>query len=248
MIELKDVRKSYGESTVLDGISFRAPRNRITSIVGASGEGKSTLLRLILGLEEPDRGTVLVDGEKVGPVSDSESRRTRAKIGMVFQEHSLVEYLTVRENLALPIKHNMNLSESEIKDIVLEKLADVGLLGYEDKTPRELTFGALKRAGLARALVLEPELVLVDEPSSGLDPTSGTFLFNLIVKTHLERSVTYLLVTHNARSVMEISHEIMLLFKGNIVAQGSPDEITDDPDHLIHRMLTGSLGGKISTV
>jgi phospholipid/cholesterol/gamma-HCH transport system ATP-binding protein len=242
MIKMRDVRKQYGEQVVLDGINLQVNTNSITSIVGGSGEGKSVLLRIMIGLEQPDSGEILIAGEDIVGMRESELNRIRRRFGVLFQDSALFDFLSVGENVAFPIREHLKLSEKEIQDIVLEKLASVGLLGEEDKTPEQLSGGMRKRVALARALALDPDIVFFDEPTSGLDPVTSTVIFNLIFKTHSERPVTYVLVSHDVKRALEFSQEVMMLYRGQIVAQGTPSQVRSDPDHPILRFMEGGFG------
>jgi phospholipid/cholesterol/gamma-HCH transport system ATP-binding protein len=242
MIKMRDVRKQYGEQVVLDGINLQIKTNSITSIVGGSGEGKSVLLRIMIGLEPPDSGEILIAGEDIVGMRESELNRIRRRFGVLFQDSALFDFLSVGENVAFPVREHLRLSEKEIQDIVLEKLASVGLLGEEDKTPEQLSGGMRKRVALARSLALDPDIVFFDEPTSGLDPVTSTVIFNLIFKTHSERPVTYVLVSHDVKRALEFSQEVMMLYRGQIVAQGTPSQIRSDPDHPILRFMEGGFG------
>ncbi|MBI5251356.1 MAG: ATP-binding cassette domain-containing protein, partial [Desulfomonile tiedjei] len=188
---------------------------------------------------------VLIDGEDIVPLRESELNRIRRRFGVLFQDSALFDFLTVGENVAFPIREHLKLSDKEIQDIVLEKLASVGLLGEEDKTPEQLSGGMRKRVALARALALDPDIVFFDEPTSGLDPVTSTVIFNLIVKTHYERPVTYVLVSHDVKRALEFSQEVMMLYKGRIMAQGTPSQVKRDPDHPILRFMNGAFGAAI---
>jgi phospholipid/cholesterol/gamma-HCH transport system ATP-binding protein len=240
MIKIKDIRKFYGSQLVLDGVNFSVNKNSITSIVGASGEGKSVLLRIMIGLEPPDSGEVLIEDENIVGMKESDLNKIRRKFGVLFQDSALFDFLTVGENVAFPIREHRNLSDKEIRVIVLEKLASVGLDGEEDKTPEQLSGGMRKRVALARALALDPDIVFFDEPTSGLDPVTSTVIFNLIGKTHSERPVTYVLVSHDVRRALDFSQEVMMLHKGRIVARETPSQIMRDPGHPIFRFMEGT--------
>lgn len=245
MIEMRDVRKQYDEQVVLDGINLQVKTNSITSIVGGSGEGKSVLLRIMIGLDPPDSGEVLIAGENIVGMRESELNKIRRRFGVLFQDSALFDFLTVGENVAFPIREHLKLSEKETQDIVLEKLDSVGLLGEEDKTPEQLSGGMRKRAALARALALDPDIVFFDEPTSGLDPVTSTVIFELILKTHRERPVTYVLVSHDVKRSLEVSQEVMMLQGGQIVAQGEPSQIKSDPNHPILKFMEGASGAAI---
>lgn len=239
MIEMRDVRKQYDQQVVLDGINLQVKTNSITSIVGGSGEGKSVLLRIMIGLEPPDSGEVLISGENIVGMGESELNRIRRRFGVLFQDSALFDFLTVGENVAFPIREHLKLSDREIEDIVLAKLNSVGLIGEEDKTPEQLSGGMRKRVALARALALNPDIVFFDEPTSGLDPVTSTVIFDLILETHRERPVTYVLVSHDVKRSLEVSQEVMMLKGGQIVAQGTPSQIESDPDHPILKFMQG---------
>ncbi len=240
MIQLKNVRKSFGATEVLKGISLSVPANSIAAIVGGTGTGKSLLLKLMTGLEVPDGGSVTIDGENLLTLQTAGLDRVRRRFGFQFQDPALFAHLTVGENVAFALRSRLHLSESEIQNIVLEKLADVGLLGQEEKFPEEVDPGARKRTGLARALALNPEIVLLDEPTLGLDPVTGWYVVNLIVRTHWERPCTMVIVTEEADRFVDVSDQVMLVQHGRIVAEGSPEEIRHDADHLIRRYMDGS--------
>jgi phospholipid/cholesterol/gamma-HCH transport system ATP-binding protein len=242
MISIKDVRKQYGEEVVLDRVNLEIRKNSVSTIIGGSGQGKSVLLRLMIGLEPPDSGEILIDGDNIVGMRESELNRIRRRFGVLFQDSALFDFLTVGENVAFPVREHLKLSEQEIRDIVLDKLASVGLLGEEDKTPEQLSGGMRKRVALARALALDPDIVFFDEPTTGLDPVTSTVIFNLILKTHSERPVTYVLVSHDVNRALEFSQEVMMLYRGQIVAQGKPSEIRKDPDHPIQRFMEGTFG------
>lgn len=246
MIQLKDVTKRFGPQVVLDGVNLVVEKNSVTTIVGASGEGKSVLLSIMIGLEPPDTGEIMIDGENIVGMKESQLDKIRRRFGVLFQEGALFDYLTVGQNVAFPIREHLKLPEKEIQDIVMEKLASVGLLGEEDKTPEQLSGGMRKRAALARALALEPDIVFFDEPTTGLDPVTSTVIFNLILKTHLERPVTYVLVSHDVKSALEYSDVVMMMYRGKILAQGAPSVIKNDPGHPILRFMEGAFGASLA--
>jgi phospholipid/cholesterol/gamma-HCH transport system ATP-binding protein len=242
MIKLIDLYKSYGDQPVLESVNLEIKRNSITSIIGGSGEGKSVLLRIMIGLEVPDSGQVLIDGENIVGMTDHQLNKVWRRFGVLFQDSALFDYLTVGENVAFPIHEHLKLSEKEVQDIVMEKLASVGLLGEEDKTVEQLSGGMRKRVGLARALALDPDIVFFDEPTTGLDPVTSTVIFNLILKTHSERPVTYVLVSHDVRSALKVSDVVMMLYKGQIVSEGNPAKIIADSNNPIVRFMNGNFG------
>lgn len=245
MIRVENVHKWYGGQKVLDGISFDITTGSVTTIIGGSGAGKSVLIRLMIGLEQPDRGAIVIDGENIVGMRHSKLNKIRGRFGVLFQDGALFDSLSVRENVAFPIREHLRLREEEIERIVQEKLAKVGMSGHEGKFPAELSGGMRKRVGLARALALEPDIVFFDEPTSGLDPIIQGLIFRLIVSTHSDRTSTYVLVSHDIQGVMKISDEIKLLFEGKIAAEGTPQEISSSADPLIQQFITGSPTGPI---
>jgi phospholipid/cholesterol/gamma-HCH transport system ATP-binding protein len=245
MIRVENVHKWYGGQKVLNGISFDITTGSVTTIIGGSGAGKSVLIRLMIGLEQPDKGAIVIDGENIVGMRHSKLNKIRRRFGVLFQDGALFDSLSVRDNVAFPLREHLRLREKEIKRIVQEKLAEVGMSGHEDKFPAQLSGGMRKRVGLARALALEPDIVFFDEPTSGLDPIIQGMIFRLIVSTHMDRASTYVLVSHDIQGVMKISDEIKLLFEGKIAAEGTPQEISGSADPLIQQFITGSPTGPI---
>jgi phospholipid/cholesterol/gamma-HCH transport system ATP-binding protein len=239
MILVKDVEKSFGDERVLHGVNLHIKKSTISAVVGGSGAGKTVLLRIMIGLESPDSGEVIVNGENIVGMRPSELNRMRRKFGVLFQDAALFDYLTVGENVAFPMKEHLKLKEKQIRELVDEKLAEVGLSGEQDKRVSELSGGMRKRVGLARALALQPEIVFFDEPTTGLDPVTSATIYDLIVKTSRERPITYVLVTHDVQRVLEFSDELFMIYKGKIISAASPREIKHDPEHVIHRFMVG---------
>jgi phospholipid/cholesterol/gamma-HCH transport system ATP-binding protein len=246
MIRVENVHKHYGGQKVLDGISFEITTGSVTTIIGGSGAGKSVLIRLMIGLDRPDSGAIFIDGENIVGMKPAKLNKIRRRFGVLFQDAALFDSLSVKENVAFPIREHLTLSEKEIHRIVREKLAEVGMSGHEDKFPAQLSGGMRKRVGLARALALEPDVVFFDEPTTGLDPIIQGVIFRLIVSTHIDRSSTYVLVSHDIQGVLKISDEIKLLFGGKIAAEGTPREISSSSDPLIQQFITGSPTGPIT--
>ncbi len=246
MIRVENVHKRYGGQKVLDGISFEVTTGTITTIMGGSGAGKSVLIRLMIGLEQPDSGNIFIDGENIVGMKPAKLNAIRRRFGVLFQDAALFDSLSVKDNVAFPLREHLRLREKEVKRIVQEKLAEVGMSGHEDKFPAQLSGGMRKRVGLARALALEPDLVFFDEPTTGLDPIIQGMIFRLIVSTHMDRTSTYVLVSHDIQGVLKISNEIKLLFDGKIAAEGTPQEISSSPDPLIQQFITGSPTGPIT--
>ncbi|QQR80362.1 MAG: ABC transporter ATP-binding protein [Deltaproteobacteria bacterium] len=228
MIQFQNVTKSFGTQVVLNHISFEIPAGKLTVILGPSGEGKSVLLKHIIGLMKPDEGKVIVDGVDLWSLSDKERTEFRKKFGMLFQSAALFDSMTVFENVAFPIREHTSLSEEEIKSKVLEKLKMVGLEKAIDKIPSELSGGMRKRVGLARAIALEPKILLYDEPTTGLDPLMTESINQLIYETQKklngQNSVTSVVISHDVESTFRVADLVVLLYRGQIIAEGRPDD------------------------
>jgi phospholipid/cholesterol/gamma-HCH transport system ATP-binding protein len=228
IVVLKDVRKTYGEDEVLKGITLTARRNETTVIIGGSGAGKTTLLRHIVALEKPSQGEILIDGANIVGLSERELNRVRQKFGMVYQYAALLDSCTVLENVAFPLVEHTKLSKSDIRDKVVDKLKILGLdPDVEKKYPSELSGGMRKRVGLARALMLEPPILVYDEPTSGLDPLTSRLVDDLIEEMRERFHVTSVVISHDIASCFRIAHQAILLIRGQIVARGTPDELAD---------------------
>ena len=232
VVEVAGLRFSYGDDRlVLDDVDLEVRRGEIVTIMGPSGCGKTTLLRVLVGLELPDGGSVRVLGQEVGDLDEDTADRFRRRVGMCFQFGALLNSLTVGDNLALPLREDARLPEDLVSVIVRSRLAQVGLQGVEGKLPNELSGGMKKRAGLARALVLDPELLFFDEPTSGLDPVTAAGLDRTILDVRRRTATTMVVVTHDLPSAFTISDRIVVLIAGRIRAIGAPKEIEacDDP-------------------
>ncbi|MDQ7032705.1 MAG: ABC transporter ATP-binding protein [Desulfonauticus sp.] len=248
VISLKDVHKSFGTQKVLRGINLDLPKDKVNVIIGKSGGGKSVLLKHIIGLLKPDRGQVLVNGQDIVPLKEQELARVRRKFGMLFQEAALFDSLTVFENVAFPLQEHTKKSFKEIKEIVEEKLAQVGLAGMGYKMPSELSGGMRKRVGLARALALDPEIVLFDEPTSGLDPVMSAAINELIVRTKEDFGATCVVISHDIPATMATADFIFMLYEGKIIAQGTPEEIKQNPDPVVQQFIYGRANGPIKVI
>lgn len=246
MIRLEDVHKRYGRQQVLDGVSFEIRAGSVTTIMGRSGSGKSLLLRLMIGLEKPDSGAILIDGVNIVELGAKELNNTRRRFGVLFQDAALFDSLSVKENVAFPVREHLKLTEKEIQKLVESKLERVGLRGHDEKFPSELSGGMRKRVGLARALALDPEIVFFDEPTTGLDPITKAAIYNLIKQTHSERAMTYVLVSHDMRGIMTISDEILMLHEGKIRAKGTTQDIWESSDPVVRQFMSGSPNGPLS--
>jgi phospholipid/cholesterol/gamma-HCH transport system ATP-binding protein len=225
MISLRNLRVSYGEREILHGISFDVMRGETMVILGGSGSGKSTLLRTLVGLEKPSSGQIWLKGQNIAAISDDEMDEIRKKIGMSFQGGALFGSMTVGENVALPLREHTKLEDSTIEIILRLKLDQVGLAGFENYMPSQLSGGMKKRAAVARALAMDPEILFFDEPSAGLDPIIAAGVDELILDLKRAFHMTIIVVTHELASAFLIADRMVLIDKGNVVALGTPEEM-----------------------
>jgi len=225
MISLRDLRVSYGEREILHGVSFDVMRGENMVILGGSGSGKSTLLRTLVGLEKPSSGEIRLKGKNIAAISTAEMDEIRKKIGMSFQGGALFGSMTVGENVALPLREHTKLEDSTIKVILRLKLEQVGLSGFENYMPSQLSGGMKKRAAVARALAMDPEILFFDEPSAGLDPIIAAGVDQLILDLKQAFHMTIIVVTHELASAFLIADRMVLIDKGNVVAIGSTEEL-----------------------
>jgi phospholipid/cholesterol/gamma-HCH transport system ATP-binding protein len=244
-IECIDVHKSFGRNAVLRGLNVGIPEGMITIVLGPSGTGKSVLIKHLIGLLFPDRGDVLVHGRSVPNMTMNELLGVRKRFGILFQDGALFGSMPVYDNVAFPLRQHTDLSEAEIREIVMARLSDVGLAGAEQRMPNELSGGMRKRAGFARALVLEPEIVMFDEPDSGLDPVRTALLCQLIKDVHAQHGGTYIVITHDIASARRIGEYIAVLWKGNIVQSGGRDEMFGSQNPFVRQFLAGEPVGPL---
>lgn len=233
IIELKDLCKSFGDLVVLDGISLSVEKGESLAIIGASGTGKSVMLKHIIGLMAPDSGEVFFDGENVAELSDAELVEVRRRIGMLFQSAALFDSMTVEENVGLGLKESRKYSADEIREIVQEKLELVDLAGAGEKLPSELSGGMKKRVGLARAIANDPEVLLYDEPTTGLDPIIAEMINELIARLNDRLSVTSLSVTHDMKSAFHIADRVVMLHKGRVHFDGTTEDLKRSQDKYV---------------
>ena len=245
MITLRNIHKSFGEQKVLDGLDLDIPDGEITAIIGPSGEGKSVLLKHLIGLLQPDSGAVEVDGESIIDLRRSELNRIREKFGMLFQNVALFDSMTVFENVAFPLEEKTSLSKDAIRAKVLSALEDVGLKNIENKFPDELSGGMKKRVGLARAVVLNPKIILFDEPTTGLDPIIKKAIHQLIKDTHAKFGFTAVIVSHEIPEIFDVAQNVAMLYRGKILQFGTSEEIINSADPAIRQFISGSLDGPI---
>jgi phospholipid/cholesterol/gamma-HCH transport system ATP-binding protein len=245
LVELRDVRFGYGERVILDGITLSVPRGKVTALMGASGGGKTTVLRLIGGQYRAQAGEVLFDGHDVGALAASDLYAVRRRMGMLFQFGALFTDLTVFDNVAFPLREHTALSEAMIRDIVLMKLQAVGLRGARDLMPSEVSGGMARRVALARAIALDPELVMYDEPFAGLDPISLGTAARLIRQLNDSLGLTSIIVSHDLDETFHIADKVIVLANGKIAAQGTPDEVRNSRDPLVHQFVTAAPEGPV---
>lgn len=239
MIEARDIRKSFGAQTVLNGVSFRIEKGESVVIIGRSGGGKSILLKHLIGLIRPDSGEVLIAGEPISKMNERELLRVRRKFGMLFQGAALFDSMTVAENVGFALRRERKWTEGQIAGKVAEALEMVDLPGCEMKKPSELSGGMRKRVGLARAIIYQPEIVLYDEPTTGLDPIVADSIDQLILRVCGRMQVTSVVVTHDMRSTRRVGRRILMLHEGRIYVTGTPDEIFNSRDPVVKQFVEG---------
>src|SRR5277367_6078687 len=244
MIEVRDLKKSFGAQPVLDGVSFQIENGESVVIIGRSGGGKSVLLKHIIGLLQPDSGDVLVDGENIVAMNERQLLRVRRKFGMVFQGAALFDSMTVAENVAFGLRRHEHLTEMEIASRVAKALEVVDLPGTEDKNPAELSGGMRKRVGLARAIIYEPQIVLYDEPTTGLDPIVSDSIDKLIMRVRDHVKVTSVVVTHDMRTARRVGNRVMMLHEGKIHVNGTPEEVFASQDSVVRQFIDGVADAK----
>jgi phospholipid/cholesterol/gamma-HCH transport system ATP-binding protein len=239
MIEVRQLKKSFGSHRVLDGVDLRIETGEAVTIMGASGGGKSVLLKHIIGLIRPDEGQVLIDGEDILPMNERRLIEVRRKFGMLFQGAALFDSMTVAENVAFVPRREGKMTPAEIDKRVAEVLELVELNGTQDKRPSELSGGMRKRVGLARAVIYEPRILVYDEPTTGLDPIVSDSIDKLIIRVSQELKVTSIVVTHDMRSARRVGTRILMLRKGIIYVTGTPEEIFNSTDPIVHNFVYG---------
>jgi phospholipid/cholesterol/gamma-HCH transport system ATP-binding protein len=245
LVELCDLTFGYGERVILDNISLSVPRGKVTALMGASGGGKTTILRLIGGQNKAQKGQLLFDGQDVTPMNQAQIYAARRRMGMLFQFGALFADLSVFENVAFPLREHTNLPEALIRDIVLMKLNAVGLRGARDLMPSEVSGGMARRIALARAIALDPELVMYDEPFSGLDPISLGTAARLIRQLNDSMGLTSIFVSHEVEQTFAIADHVIILANGGIAAQGTPQEVSESTDPLVYQYINALPDGPV---
>ncbi|HMJ65470.1 MAG TPA: ABC transporter ATP-binding protein [Candidatus Binatia bacterium] len=244
MIQVRDLHKSFGSHRVLNGVDLRIAKGESVVIIGRSGGGKSILLKHLIGLLRPDSGEVLIEGEKITGMNERQLLNVRRKFGMLFQSAALFDSMTVAENVGFVLSRDKSCTPKQVAEKVAEALEMVELPGIENKKPAELSGGMRKRVGLARAIVYQPEIVLYDEPTTGLDPIAADSIDQLIVCVRERLHVTTVAVTHDMHSARTIGQRIMMLHEGRIYFEGPPDVVFSSTDPIVHRFVTGEADPK----
>ena len=244
-VEFIDVHKAFGPSRILRGLNMGIPEGKISMILGPSGTGKSVCIKHMVGLLYPDQGDVLVHGESVPSMADDELFKMRQRFGVLFQDGALFGSMNLYDNVSFPLRQHTDKSEEEVNEIVMRRLREVGLADAGDKMPNELSGGMRKRAGFARALVLDPDIVLFDEPDSGLDPVRTALLCELIQEVHEENGGAYCVITHDIMSARRVAEHICVLWKGRIVESGPANELFDSDNAFVRQFLSGEAQGPL---
>jgi phospholipid/cholesterol/gamma-HCH transport system ATP-binding protein len=247
MISIQNVHKSFGSQVVLNGISINLEPGKITTVVGPSGVGKSVLLKLILGILHPEQGEVIIDGKSITQArSEAERNNIRANLGVLFQSAALFDSLSVYDNIAFPLRERTKLNRSDIHDKVSFLLNSLSLNPYYKKLPQEISLGMRKRVGMARALIMEPEVILIDEPNTGLDPIVGQEVYDLIKYCHKEWKFTGVVISHELPEVFQVTDKMIMLLKGRIHLEGTPNDFINSTDPAVQQFIQGKLDGPIA--
>lgn len=245
LVELRNLTFGYGERVILDDVSLSIPRGKVTALMGASGGGKTTVLRLIGGQNRAQQGELLFDGQDVTRMDQTQLYAARRRMGMLFQFGALFADLDVFENVAFPLREHTDLSEALIRDVVLMKLNAVGLRGARGLMPSEVSGGMARRVALARAIVLDPELVMYDEPFAGLDPISLGTAAQLIRRLNDAMGLTSIVVSHDLEETFRIADQVVILANGRIAAQGTPEEVKRSTDPLVQQFVQAQAEGPV---
>ena len=248
MIDIINLHKSFNNKHVLSGVNLHVERGETMVVIGGSGSGKSVLIKHVIGLLFPDEGNIIIDGVDISHLREKELNEFRKKYGMLFQGAALFDSLSVWENVGFGLMQHTDLSRDEIKEAAKRKLEMVGLKNIEDLMPSELSGGMRKRVGLARAIAMEPEIILYDEPTTGLDPIMSDAINDLIIEMKKKLNITSIAITHDMISAYKIGDKIAMLFEGKILEVGTPDDIRSSVNPIVRQFITGSSVGPIKTV
>ncbi len=246
MIEIRNISKTFNNHNVLNELSLKIDTGQTTVIIGCSGCGKSVLLKHIIGILEPDSGEVLIDGVDISKLKGKQLNNLRLKFGLVFQSAALFDSLTVEENVGFALKEHVLMDKDAIKKRVRECLEMVGLVGVEDLMPQSLSGGMKKRVALARAISVEPKIILYDEPTIDIDPIMAANINNLIRKLHDSLKITSIVVTHNMVSAYSIADKIAMLYEGKIIFEGTPEEIKNTHNPMVRQFVLGEIHGPLT--
>lgn len=246
MIKVVEVHKSFREKKVLQGVDLEVREGESLVIIGGSGSGKSVLIKHIIGILRPDEGRIYVGGDDITQMNEQELNEVRKRFGMLFQAAALFDSLSVWENVGFALKQHTSLSDAEIRSAATEKLAMVGLHNIEDLRPSELSGGMQKRVGLARAIAMEPEILLYDEPTTGLDPINADMINDLIIAMREKLNVTSVAITHDMTSAYKIADRIAMLYQGRMLEVGTPEEIRQTENPYVRQFISGKAEGPIS--
>ena len=248
VIQIKNLYKSFGEKKVLRGVSLDIHEGEIMYVIGKSGTGKSVLLKHLTALMRPDSGSITIDNEDIFDLTEKELMKVRMKMGVLFQMAALFDSMTVFDNVAFTLRRFTDKTEEEIKTIVSEKLSLVGLKAVEDLRPASLSGGMQKRVGLARAIALGPKIVLYDEPTTGVDPILASAVDDLIYTLNKELKVTTLVISHDMKSTLHTAHRVAMLYEGEFILVGKPDEFKESNDPVVYQFVQGMAKGPIALV
>lgn len=245
-IRIRDVHKSFGKNHVLRGVNLEVKCGQTMVVIGGSGTGKSVLLKCIIGLLRHDRGEILVDGQEISRLKERGWNRLLRKFGMVFQRDALFDSIPIWENVGFGLRQHTTLTDDEIKAIAVEKLKLVGLQNIEEHMPAELSGGMRKRVSLARAIAMEPSIILYDEPTTGLDPIMANVINELMVRMREKLDVTSVVITHDMESAYRIADQIAMLYKGEIIQVGTPEEIRNTSNEIVRQFIQGEVEGPVT--
>lgn len=245
MIKFENVHKYFDKKQVLSGVDLEVARGESIVVIGGSGSGKSVMLKHIIGLLRPDEGTVIIDSTDLSGLNEDALNEFRKKYGMLFQSAALFDSMRVWENVGFALSRHTHMTDHDIKEVAVQKLKMVGLINVEDVMPSELSGGMRKRVGLARAIAMEPEIMLYDEPTTGLDPIMADAINDLIIEMNNKLNVTSVTITHDMKSAYKIADTIAMLYNGVIIARGTPEEIKNSQDPYVKQFVEGSAVGPI---
>lgn len=248
MIKIRNLKKYFNDKKVLDGVNLEIEKGKITVIIGRSGEGKSVLIKHVIGLLKPDSGQILLDDQDISAMTERELNEVRRRFGMLFQGAALFDSMTVGENVAFPLREHTEMPEEDLQKVIREKLRKVGLKDIENMMPADLSGGMKKRVGLARAIAMDPEIVLFDEPTTGLDPIMADNIATLILDTQRDLKTTYIVITHDISMTYKVADKVAMLHEGRIIEQGDVDYMKTSQNPILRQFLEGHSEGPIKVL